>query len=159
MVDFCNTRIKARFQTKSVDRDIAGWSIDEFKMNELGRDKEDMQNLLTGNVITAIVGGSETSAATLIVGFYYLCVHPVYAEELYEELMVSENSRDFNLLAKLPRLNGIINESMRLFPAGLTVGWRNTGPQGLWIEDIFVPPNTTTVSPRFTVSRLLCAFD
>lgn len=63
------------------------------------------------------------------------------------------------ILAKLPQLDAIINESMRLMPPGPTQGWRDTGPERISIDDIYIPPHVTVVSPCYTVSRLPSAFE
>lgn len=63
---------------------------------------------------------------------------------------------DSKALAALPHLNGAINESLRLFPPAMTVNTRIAPPQGLWIEDTFIPGGTKLIAPKYVIMR--CKF-
>ena len=64
---------------------------------------------------------------------------------------------DIKVLAALPHLNAVINEAMRLHPAALTGGVRKTPDnEGVNIAGVYIPPETTIVAPRYTISRREC---
>lgn len=42
---------------------------------------------------------------------------------------------------------------MRLIPAALTMGSRLTPPEGMHVDDTFIPGNIKVVAPRYTIFR------
>ena len=63
------------------------------------------------------------------------------------------DAQDHVALAKLPHLNGTINESMRLLPAILTQSSRVTPPEGLTVEGTFIPGDVKVCAPRYSIGR------
>ncbi len=78
-------------------------------------------------------GISDTTGPSLILLFFFLASYPEDAEKIHDEL-TSIDPQDLSTLSNLPHLNGVINESMRLLPAALSMGTRVTPPEGLHIE-------------------------
>lgn len=60
---------------------------------------------------------------------------------------------DMKTLNRLPHLNGVINETLRLYPVLLTGGARKTMSEGINVGDTYIPPNTTIVAPRYSIMR------
>lgn len=56
-------------------------------------------------------------------------------------------------LSKLPHLEAVITEALRLYPALPTGGNRKTSMHGLMVGGRYIPPYTTIVAPRFSISR------
>lgn len=73
-------------------------------------------------------------------------------EKIFEEIHGVDRENPA-LLAKLPHLNGTINEAMRLLPAVLTFSSRVTPAEGLMIDGTFIPGNTKICAPRYTIGR------
>ena len=73
--------------------------------------------------------------------------------KVQEELDATGNIEDFDILQKLPHLNGVINETLRLHPGVPTGGLRETPPGGAVICGRFVPGNTVICAPRYTIGR------
>jgi cytochrome P450 len=95
---------------------------------------------------------SETSAASLGALWYFLAKYPKHAERISQEVIAVDTDDD-DVLASLPHLNGVINESMRLLPAALTFGARLTPAKGCFFGGTFIPGNTNITAPRYTIGR------
>lgn len=107
-------------------------------------------NLLQELLLTWI--DSDTVGPTLVALWYFLALYPEHAVKVQEELKRID-TRDIIALANLPHLNGVINETLRLLPPGLSMGSRKTSPSGLVIDGTHIPGNIKIVSPRYTISR------
>lgn len=60
--------------------------------------------------------GYDTTSATLLHVIYFLTQHPEWQEKLYQEVYKMKDNLDYDNLKKMPILNGIINETLRLCP-------------------------------------------
>lgn len=131
--------------------------IDEYNQTASTRSLERRHNILMGSSISAVVAGSDTTRGALIAVFYYLCKHPTYINNIREEIRTLDTS-DVNALAMLPCLNAVIKETLRLAPPAMTGNSRITGPEGLWIEDTWIPGGTKVSVPNYIVHRRKCLF-
>ena len=96
---------------------------------------------------------SDTTGPSLILLWFFLAGHPEDTKKIYKEL-TSINPHDISALAALPHLNGgVINESMRLLPAALTMGTRVTPPEGLYVDGCYIPGDTKIAAPRYSIFR------
>jgi len=84
--------------------------------------------------------------------FYRLAEDPGRLEKLHAEVAAVDCSDD-KILQKLPYLNGVIKETLRLHPAVPTGGYRKTAKEGATICGRFVPGETTIVAPRYTILK------
>ncbi|KAK9422223.1 putative Tryprostatin B 6-hydroxylase [Seiridium unicorne] len=157
MIQFCEKCIKRRLKTSPELPDVAHWLIKEYESTEAETTKKERENLLVGNAATVIVGGSDTIGPSLISIFYFLALYPEYADGIFHEIDTVDIS-DMTSLAKLPFLNSFINEAMRLIPAALTMGTRITPPEGLEIDETWIPGGTRIAGPRYTIFRMERAF-
>ncbi|KAL9595944.1 MAG: hypothetical protein Q9219_006135 [cf. Caloplaca sp. 3 TL-2023] len=95
---------------------------------------------------------SDTVAPTLVYLFYELAKRPKEALKLFSELQSTDVS-DQKQLRTLPHLTGFINETLRLHPPVPTGGYRQTPPEGIYIDGQFIPGGITIVAPRYTIGR------
>lgn len=96
---------------------------------------------------------SEPTVSALAGIFSELVQHPNHFDKLRSGLATVSDLTDFRALANVPHLNAVINEAMRLHPAAMTGGSRKTpNDTGVYINGVFIPPNTTIVAPRYTIS-------
>lgn len=79
-------------------------------------------------------------------------MHPSHIYKIRSELQ-DVSITDNKDLAELPHLNAVINEAMRLHPSLITGGTRKTTDSGVTINNIFIPPHTTVVTPLYTISK------
>ncbi|KAL8973608.1 MAG: hypothetical protein Q9197_002147 [Variospora fuerteventurae] len=117
---FCDNAMRKRMKKPPKDVDIASWFIEEFEDLKTSRNDKDRGDLLSGNTMTAIVAGSDTTRPSLICICYMLAKYPEHAARIYDELVTCDVT-DANALATLPHLEAVINESMRLCPPALSV--------------------------------------
>ena len=87
--------------------------------------------------------------------FCELARNPEHAEKIYDEVQHLD-IRDAKLLQKLPHLEAVITETLRLYPALPTGGNRKTLEHGVTIGGTHIPAQTTIVAPRFSISRRIC---
>ncbi|CBF80338.1 protein CYP671A1 [Aspergillus nidulans FGSC A4] len=106
-----------------------------------------------------IITGSDTTSGALANAFYYLAKHPAVYKKLQAELdnafSSGKQSPKINneTLRKLPYLEAIINETLRLKPAVPSGQPRQTPPQGLQIDEVWMPGDTIIIVPQYVIQR------
>jgi cytochrome P450 len=99
-------------------------------------------------ILTLIVAGHETTASTLNWTWYLISQHPDVEERLSTELNTLPDSIELDDLSKFPYTRQIIDETMRLYPAGWLMSRKAVRDD--WLGDYFVPAGTEIyVSPYF----------
>lgn len=89
---------------------------------------------------------------------FILTKQPELAKRLREALepYVSQSSDDEILddqIANVELLNGIINESLRLWPPSPSHPTRVTPPEGTVIAGKFIPGDTQLMTPQYVIGR------
>lgn len=97
----------------------------------IGAEDEDKYNLsreeVFDQVMSFLIAGHETTAITMSWFFYLLAKNPEHQDRLIEELEEKNFSfESSNELGKYPFLEAIINETMRLYPAGWVIARNST---------------------------------
>ncbi|KAJ5291528.1 cytochrome P450 [Penicillium angulare] len=158
MISFCDQCIERRLQNAPAQPDIASYFIEEFHNGRNEKNWIGKKQLLSGNTVSVIVGGSDTTGPSLILVWYFMASYPEYAERVYQEVKNIDPS-DITGLSKLPCLNGFINETMRLIPAALTMGTRMTPAQGMTIDGTYIPGGIKLAAPKYTIFRSERSFE
>ncbi|KAL4734141.1 Tryprostatin B 6-hydroxylase [Aspergillus similis] len=118
---------------------------------------DDERNMLMGDAMLVITAGSDTTATSLTSIVYELARHPEEVEKLRAELehmdVDDDGEYQHDNIAKLPHLNGFINEVFRLHPPIPGVIPRKTPPEGIQVKDIHIPGNMTVYSPQWSIGR------
>ena len=107
--------------------------------------------LLIDETLTLLVAGHETTASTLNWTWYLISQHPEVAQRLASELESLTTSFEFDDLPKFPYARQIIEETMRLYPAGWSVSRKALGDD--WLGDYFVPAGTELYVPPYFIQR------
>ncbi|KAL9055425.1 MAG: hypothetical protein Q9206_003146 [Seirophora lacunosa] len=149
MLSFCNDQMEARTKTRPPERDIASYFIEEAESK--GHSKN-MQRWMQGDAATVIVAGSDTTAPQLIFLLYLIARNPDAADKMSAEL-ADVDPMDLNAVSRLPHLNGVINEALRLYSSVPTAVSRQTPPQGVMLGDTWIPGDTKVIIPRWVISR------
>ncbi|KAJ5115372.1 cytochrome P450 [Penicillium alfredii] len=143
-----------RMKKTPAERDIASWFIDDHIKHGASPNRA---RWLSGDTATLVVAGSDTTAPSLTLLFYFLARYPQHIERIYEEIQHVDR-RDPSALATLPHLTGTINESMRLLPAVPTFSSRVTPAEGLFVDGTWIPGNIKICAPRYSIGRLESAY-
>lgn len=84
------------------------------------KDGEAMTNAeLHDELITLLTTGHETTATALAWAFYWVHKYPQVRDLLLEELDNLDENPDFSTINKLPYLNAVCNETLRIYPVGI----------------------------------------
>lgn len=100
-----------------------------------------------------IIAGSDTTATTLAWILYYFCKNPRVLAKLHAQVdavMPGSDRRSvwsYDKAKQIPYIDDIINEALRIKPALLTGGYRETPAEGLQIEDVFIPGGINVFVP------------
>ncbi|KAL4755915.1 cytochrome P450 [Aspergillus foveolatus] len=156
MMAFCDRQMQRRLETqrarvkhqKPSPVDIAAYFIEEYEAGRSQENEGEKWKLLSGNAISVIVGGREVSSLFLLICYRFL--------DLVKTL---SDPTDITKLARLPILNGFINETMRIMPGALTFGSRVTPTEGLMIGGTHIPGGIKVVAPKYSLYRLPSVFE
>lgn len=102
-----------------------------------------------------IVAATDTTAQVLTALFRHLAANADILAKLREEILAAYPTADSEMepisLARLPLLDGCVQEALRLAPPAPFGPPRFSGPDGVWILDRYIPPNTTIHAPIWTL--------
>ncbi|HUL35929.1 MAG TPA: cytochrome P450 [Candidatus Eisenbacteria bacterium] len=120
-------------------------------MHEDGTQMTERQ--LRDETMTLFVAGHETTALSLSWTWYLLGQNPDAEAKLQEELQSVLGGRpaDVSDLPKLPYLNAVVNESLRLYPPAFIMARLSVEPLQLGGYDI--PPGTTLLASQWVMHR------
>lgn len=106
-------------------------------------------NALHEDSRAVLVAGSETTATTLASVLYYLAKHPDVLKKLQYSLdeAIGDSDWSYEKINNIKYLDNIINENLRLRPAVLTGGYRVTPPDGLQVDEVFIPGDVNVFVP------------
>jgi len=145
---------KIIFQVVDRRRNDSALPTDLLGMLMQARDQQSGQvmqdNQLIDEILTLIVAGHETTASTLNLGWYLISQHPEVEQRLFDELNTAAFS-EFEDLPKFPFTRQIIEEVMRLYPAGWLVTRRALRDDRL--GEYFVPAGTEIYIPPYFIQR------
>lgn len=146
-VQWCRDQVDNRMRMEVKVPDITSWLFDDADLD---------RRWLSGDARLIVVAGSDTTAATLTFAFYHLASDPKEVDKLRAELKTQIDPgspfrvRDVQYGA---HLNGVINETLRMHPPVPSGAPRLTPPEGVTIDDVFVPGDTNVTVPQYVLGR------
>nr|XP_036582167.1 cytochrome p450 [Colletotrichum truncatum]KAF6790827.1 cytochrome p450 [Colletotrichum truncatum] len=153
-------QVQQRIQNKPESPDLFTGVLEDYE----SREKHSFQDMLNlyGDCILITVAGSDTVAAVLSCLFMELARHPNEYRKLQHE--IDEYFRDHENpehapLSKLRYLQACIDESLRLHPPVPSGVQRMTPPEGLQVNDTWLPGDTIVFVPSYTQYRDARFFD
>lgn len=138
--EYTKVALQRRLATKAETKDFMSFIL---------RDKDEMgmtDDELNSQAGLLIIAGSDTTATLLSGATYYLLTNKVALEKVCDEVrstFQSEGNITFTSVTRLPYLNAVIEESLRLYPPVPVTLPRQTLPEGNVVDGHFVPGNTT----------------
>jgi tryprostatin B 6-hydroxylase len=153
-LEFVGSQVKERVAKDAGKKDILGYLVEAYNESE----KKDIDYIwLRGDTRLTIVGGSDTTAATLTFILYHLAKDPSQYAKLRAELEpLLEGDRSHLAqedVAKAVHLNGVIQEALRLHPAIPSGFPRIAPPEGVTIGDTYIPAGTTIIIPLYAMQH------
>ncbi|KAK9422880.1 putative Cytochrome P450 [Seiridium unicorne] len=134
---------------------IASAFVQDYKQSGAG---EISDRLLSGDGANLLVAASDSTAPSLVFLLYFLAKYPQHTDKIRQELSDCD-CEDVTALSSLPHLTGTINEALRLLPAILTAVSRKVPPEGLTVDEVFIPGGAKICAPRYSIGRLEEAFE
>ena len=106
------------------------------------------------HTMTFVSAGHETTSNALTWTFYLLSEHPAVREKLLNELksVLAGRPPTVDDLPKLPYLEWVLNESMRLYPPAWTQGRRAT--EAFDLDGVHFPAGTMVMFSQWVIHRL-----
>ncbi len=136
-------------------RKDAATSTDALGMLMEARDPKSGQLMQDGQLIdeilTMIVAGHETTASTLNWAWYLISQHPEVEQRLSNELNTLAASSELGDLPRFLYTRQIIDETMRLYPAGWLVTRKALRNDRL--GEYFIPAGTEIYVPPYFIQR------
>ncbi len=130
-------------------------STDALGMLMQARDPQSGQLMqdrqLIDEILTLIVAGHETTASTLNWAWYLISQHPEVEQKLSNELNTLTTFSEFGDLPRFLYTRQIIDEVMRLYPAGWLLTRRALRDDRL--GEYFVPAGTEIYVPLYFIQR------
>lgn len=149
---FTSAQVSKRILQGSKRRDLYSWLLAEN--GDHTRQLSQMQ--LNSDAILVVVAGSDTTSSVLTWAWYYLTTNPQCYKKLQAEIDAdAEDGKalDPTRLSKLPYLNAVINESMRMQPP-VPGGLQRLVPKGgMVLDGLFVPEGTTVSVSAYVVQH------
>lgn len=120
-------------------------------MHEDGTQMTEKQ--LRDETMTLFVAGHETTALSLSWTWYLLSENPAAQARLHEELreVLGGRPAETRDLEKLPYLNAVVHESLRLFPPAFIMARLNAEP--FRVGEYEIPPGTTVLASQWVMQR------
>ena len=100
-----------------------------------------------------IVAGSGTTAVTLTYAVWAILRHPAVRQKLEEEVKHLPDNYDDTALEKLPYLEAVITETLRLYGSAPGALPRTTPAKGIEVNDMYIPPGITLTTQSYTMHR------
>ncbi len=110
----------AEIEEKRQNPDASRTDILSMLISAVDAEGQSMSNQeLRDELMTLLVAGHETTASALSWAFYWLNTLPEVKEKLMAELDSLGDNSDPNAIAKLPYLNAVCQETLRIYPVAM----------------------------------------
>ncbi|KAL5478590.1 hypothetical protein ACEPAI_2774 [Sanghuangporus weigelae] len=154
--EFAFQRYVMRKEQESTKRDLFHYITNEEGLEKIKVSQDQSMN----DIIIAVVAGADTTSTVLSGLFFYLLSDPPALDRLKEEVdsefpVTEGDPFDAVKLARMPYLNAVINEALRLQPAVPTILQRSPleGSGGKFVAGRFVPESTAVYVPPYVLHR------
>lgn len=109
---------------------------------------------LDADIRTVIIAGSDTVASTMTFLIFFLFENPKWMKALQDEVEIFRKTEiDVALIAKLPVLNAIIQETQRVVAVVPSKSQRVVQPEGIVLAGEFIPGGSHVSIPQQAVMK------
>ncbi|KAF2650048.1 monooxygenase [Lophiostoma macrostomum CBS 122681] len=140
---------KATWNPEKEPKDIASWLIKAVMEKDVSASPTTASLNDDGRLI--IIAGSDTSASANACTLYYLASNPHILAKLQSRLdaAMPNGPQDwsYDSVASINYLDDVIKESLRLKPPVITGGYRVTPPEGLQVDEVYIPGDVNVIVP------------
>uniref|UniRef100_V5HG78 Putative cytochrome n=1 Tax=Ixodes ricinus TaxID=34613 RepID=V5HG78_IXORI len=108
-----------------------------------------------GNSIVLLAAGFETTATAIGFTLYLLATYPEEQEKVHSEIdavLPYDDEISLDSIQNLKRLDMVINESLRLYPA-IPILIARLCPRDMTVKDQFIPAGTSVFAPAWHIHR------
>ncbi|PLN80575.1 putative cytochrome P450 [Aspergillus taichungensis] len=159
---YCEDRIAEKKKQWSLEsdknpKDVISWLLKAIDEKDQCAPPGDQALNEDGRLM--MIAGSDTAGATIAHSLYYLARTPSACKALQAELDNAfpnpTNASTFSNdeFRNLPYLEAVINETLRLKPAVPSGQPRVTPPEGLQVEEVWIPGDTIVFVPQYVIQR------
>ncbi|KAK2734555.1 hypothetical protein FQN55_002597 [Onygenales sp. PD_40] len=153
-LEFVGSKVADRAKKPSEKPDVLQYLLEDYEKTEK-KDKD--YQLLRGDTRLTIVGGSDTTAATLTYVLYHLARDPTQVAKLRAELEPllegGKKTLDPKDVSSAKHLDAVLHEVMRMHPVIPSGYPRLTPPEGMTVNGTYIPGGTTVVIPLWALGR------
>ncbi|KFX93706.1 hypothetical protein O988_06652 [Pseudogymnoascus sp. VKM F-3808] len=145
---FSRKQVEKRLGSKTARKDFLTNLVEKVRSREV--DKEEM----TAHVSTLAIAGGETVSTFLAGTTFFLLKNLPSLQKLVDEIRGEFNSYeeiDAQKAQKLPYLQAVINEGLRMYPPG-SQGFPRISP-GFELHGRFIPPGTEVYTSAWAVTH------
>jgi cytochrome P450 len=118
--------------------------------DETGGTLSDLE--LRDELMTLLLAGHETTATAITWALYWIHKLPAVREKLINELQSSVESADPNAIFRLPYLNSVCSETLRIYPVGILTFPRIT-KRSIELNGVSLEPGTVVIGSIYLAHR------
>ncbi|KAK7701449.1 hypothetical protein SLS57_011734 [Botryosphaeria dothidea] len=149
--------ILQKWEKGTIPQDTTSYLLKDFLEGESPSDRQTKQSLLQDSILL-IIAGSDTTSSAAVNALYYLIQHPDVYASLQSQLDAAfpggvDAVTNDAVRTKVPLVDHIANETMRLKPSVGQGLQRETPPEGVTVDGVFIPGNTIVSVPTWSVQR------
>ncbi|KAF2130546.1 putative benzoate 4-monooxygenase cytochrome P450 [Dothidotthia symphoricarpi CBS 119687] len=149
--NFCSSEIREKnkhWDKEKQPQDVISWLLKAMKDKDASAAPS--PEAMEDDTRVIIIAGSETTATTLAGVLYFLAKNPDKQKKLQalvDQAIPTYNEWSYDKVRGITYIDDWINETLRLRPALLNGGPRETTSKGIQIDEVYIPGNTNVCVP------------
>ncbi|KAF2112705.1 cytochrome P450 67 [Lophiotrema nucula] len=154
---FCANQIREKNKTWNADsypQDVVGWLLKAVKEKDVSASPS--PEALEDDSRVMIIAGSETTATTLASALYFLAKYPEKQkklQQLVDQAIPQFSAWTYEKAKSVTYIDDWISETLRLRPALLNGGPRETPVEGIQIDEVVIPGKTNVLVPVLLIQK------
>ncbi|KAI1391672.1 putative benzoate 4-monooxygenase cytochrome P450 [Hypoxylon trugodes] len=152
---YCYTAVKERlenFDSEKTPHNILSWLLKAIIDKDISAPPT--KDALNEDSRSLVVAGSDTSSSTLAAALFFLAKSPSVQKKLQAQidaLVPTSASWDYGKVKPITYIDNIIDETLRLRPSIMSGIYRVTPPEGIQIDEEFIPGDINVFVPTLRI--------